>query len=56
MANGGVVTNLGEKRAEMTMREEYVVSMIMSFQVVEVHKPLLAVSRLVENGYVVNFN
>ena len=56
VANGGVVTNLGEKRAEMKMREADSVSMIMSFQVVEVHKPLLAVSRLVENGHVVNFN
>ena len=56
VANGGVATNIGEKRAEMKMREDDSVSMIMSFQVVEVHKPLLAVSRLVENGHNVKFN
>ena len=31
-------------------------TMIMSFQVVTVHKPLLAVSRLVEDGHQVHFD
>ena len=56
VANGGVVINLGEKRAEMKLKEDDTSSMIMSFQVVEVHKPLLAVSRLVEAGHDVRFN
>ena len=56
VANGGVVVNLGEKKAEMKLREDDTTSMIMSFQVVEVHKPLLAVSRLVENGHRVCFD
>ena len=51
-----MVTNLDAKRAEMKMREDDSVSMIMSFQVVEVHKPLLAAFRLVQNWHVVNFN
>ena len=55
VANGGVVINLGEKRAEMKLKENDATSMLMSFQVVEVHKPLLAVSRLVEAGHEVNF-
>jgi hypothetical protein len=56
VANGGVVTNLGEKKAEMKLKESDEGSMFMSFQVVEVHKPLLAVSRLVEAGHEVRFN
>ena len=40
----------------MKLREGDAESMLMSFQVVEVHKPLLAVSRLVENGHVVSFS
>jgi hypothetical protein len=56
VANGGVVVNLGERKAEMRLKESDTSSMIMSFQVVEVHKPLLAVSRLVENGHHVSFN
>ena len=45
VANGGVVINMGEKRAEMKLRESDQQSLIMSFQVVEVHKPVLAVSK-----------
>ena len=56
VANGGVVVNLGEKKAQMKLQENDASSMIMSFQVVEVHKPLLAVSRLVEAGHDVRFN
>jgi hypothetical protein len=58
VANGGTVINLGERKAQMKLREgdADAKSMLMSFQVVEVHKPLLAVSRLVENGHLVNFS
>jgi hypothetical protein len=56
VANGGVVVNLGERKAEMRIKEDGERSMIMSFQVVEVHKPLLAVSRLVEAGHKVCFD
>jgi hypothetical protein len=56
VANGGVVVNLGERKAEMKLKEHDVNSMFMSFQVVEVHKPLLAVSRLIEAGHEVRFN
>jgi hypothetical protein len=56
VANGGVVINLGERKAEMKLKESDASSMLMSFQVVEVHKPLLAVSRLVENGHRVSFD
>jgi hypothetical protein len=58
VANGGTVVNLGERKAQMKLREgdADAKSMLMSFQVVEVHKPLLAVSRLVENGHLVNFS
>ena len=56
VANGGVVVNLGERKAEMKLKEHDVGSMLMSFQVVDVHKPLLAVSRLVESGHEVRFS
>ena len=55
MANGGVVINRWEKRAHMKLGEGDKQSLIMSFQVVEVHKPLLAVSKLVEAGRQVIF-
>ena len=45
-----------QRMAEMKLKEDDVSSMIMSFQVVEVHKPLLAVSRLVEAGHDVKFS
>ena len=56
VANGGTVVNLGERKAEMKLREGDTSTMIMSVQVVEVHKPLLAVSKLVEAGHSVHFN
>ena len=56
VANGGVVVNLGEKRADIITKLGSKSSMIMSFQVVKVHKPLLAVSRLVEAGHQVHFD
>jgi hypothetical protein len=56
VANGGVVVNLGERRADVIMKLGSKTSMILSFQVVKVHKPLLAVSRLVEAGHKVLFD
>ena len=56
VANGGVVVNLGEKKAQIKLREDSPNSLIMSFQVVEVHKPLLAVSSLVQAGHEVIFS
>ena len=56
VANGGTVINFGERKAEMKLREGDTSTMIMSFQVVEVHKPLLAVSKLIEAGHSVHFN
>ena len=57
VANGGVVTNLGERRGEVKIKENSSSSFIMSFQVVEnVHKPLLAVSKLVEAGQEIIFS
>ena len=55
VANGGVVVNLGEKKAEVKLKEGGE-SLLMSFQVVEIHKPLLAVSKLVEAGNKVLFD
>ena len=48
VANGGVVVNLGEKRAGIVTKLGSKTSMIMSLRVVKVHKPPLAVSWLVE--------
>ena len=56
VANGGVVVNLGERRPELKLMEKSMTSFLMSFQVVEVHKPLLAVSRVVEAGHQVIFD
>ena len=56
VANGGVVVNLGEKRADIVTKLGNASSMIMSFQAVNVHKPLLAVSRLIEAGHQVHFD
>ena len=55
VANGGVVANLGERRGEIKTRDGGP-CFLMSFQVVEVHKPLLAVSKLVECGHKVVFD
>ena len=56
VANGSVIVNLGERRATVKTKMDSEASFIMSFQVVEVHKPLLALSRLVEAGRKVLFN
>ena len=50
VANGGVVMNLGEKHAEVRTSSGAKSSFLTSFQVVDVHKPLLAVSKLVAEG------
>ena len=56
VANGGVLLNLGERQAEVITKFGNKVSFLMNFQVVKVHKPLLAVSRLVEAGHKVLFD
>ena len=56
VANGGVGVNLNEKRADIITKLGNTNSMIMSIQVLKVHKPLLAVSRLVEVGYEVHLD
>ena len=56
VANGGVIVNLGERRATVKIKMNSDASFIMSFQVVEDHKPLLVVSRLVEAGHKVLFD
>ena len=55
-ANGGVVVNLGEKRADIITKLGNTISLVVSFQIVKVHKPLLAMSRLVEAGHKVHFD
>ena len=55
VANGGVLMNLGEKRCEIRTSANTKNTFLMSFQVVEVHKPLLAVSKVIEAGHQVNF-
>ena len=54
VANGGVISNLGEKRCVLRTGPGSP-EMLMTFQVVEVHKPLLAVSKIVEAGNSVCF-
>ena len=56
VANGGVVVNLGEKRAEIITKLGNIISSVVSFQIVKVHKLLLAVGRLVEAGHKVHFD
>ena len=56
VANGGVVVNLGERRAEVSTKMGHANTFLMSFQVVDVHKPLLAVSKLVAAGHKVIFD
>ena len=51
-----MVVNLGERQAEVITKFGNQVSFLMNFQVVKVHKPLLAVSRLVEAGHSVVFD
>ena len=56
VANGEVVHNLGERRCMMRISEKDKEELEISFQVVEdVHKPLLAVSSIVEQGHEVIF-
>ena len=54
VANGGIIENLGERRCLMRLSEKGNV-LDMKRQVVDVHKPLLAVSKLVEAGHEVVF-
>ena len=54
VANGGIISNLGERRCLMRLSENGSV-LNMKWQVVDVHKPLLAVSKLVEAGHEVVF-
>ena len=56
VANGGVIVNLGERRATAKTKMDGDASFIMSFQGVEVHKPVLAASRLFEAGHKVLFD
>ena len=56
VANGGVLTNLGERQGKVIMSRDSDAPFLMSFQVVKVHKPLLAVSRLVAAGHEVHFD
>ena len=56
VADGGVIVNLGERRATVKTKMDSDVLFIMSFELVEVRKPLLAVSRLVEEGHKVLFD
>ena len=55
VANGGVVTNLGERQAKVRIGKESSKHLLMNFQVVEINKPLLAVSRIVDAGHKVMF-
>ena len=55
VANGGIIENLGEKICSLRLGPGQP-EMLMTFQVVEVHKPLLAVSRIVEAGNTVVFS
>ena len=54
VANGQVVHNLGERRCTIKVSDK-VGELNIAFQVVEVHKPLLAVSSLTAQGHKVVF-
>ena len=54
VANGQVVHNLGERRCIMKVSEK-VAELNIAFQVVGVHKPLLAVSSITAQGHQVVF-
>ena len=56
VANGSFLLNFGEKRAEVVFIDNAADPFVMSFQVVDVHKPLLAVSKVVEAGHPVLFD
>ena len=56
VANGGVVVNLGEKRADIITKLGKETLLVVSFQFVKVPKPILAVNRLVEASHKVHFD
>ena len=56
VADGGAVINLSERQGEIKLSADGPSAFLMSFQVVEVHKPLLAVSRLPEASHRVVFD
>ena len=56
VANGGVVVNLGETHADVITSSGPKSSFLTSVEVVEVHKPLLAVGKLVAAGSKVIFD
>ena len=51
VANGASILNMGERRCDM-MTEGSGVPKKITFQVADVHKPLLSITRLADNGYV----
>ena len=55
MANGAVIENLWEKRVQMKDAKSGTLQN-MAFQVVDVHKPSLSVSKLTEQGHKVVFS
>ena len=54
VANGAVIRNLGERRC--ILQNMGGTEKLLSFQVCDVHKPLLAVSQLVKTGHAVVFH
>ncbi len=54
VANGGILHNLCEKRC--ILQNDGGSEKLLSFQICDVHKPLLAVSRLCESGHAVVFH
>ena len=50
VANGETIPNLGERRCLMTTAGSQLIKKI-SFQVADVHKPLLSISRIADLGY-----
>ena len=56
VASGGDVVTLGEKHAEVRTSSNAKSSFLMIFQVVDVRKPLLSVSKLVAGGNKVVFD
>ena len=51
VANGASILNIGERRCDM-MTEGSGVPKKITFQVADVHKPLLSITRLADNGYI----
>ena len=51
VANGAFILNMGERRCSM-MTEGSGVPKNITFQIADVHKPLLSISRLADNGYI----